>query len=105
MALQCRSNAFRDCGGTPTEQLATIGAAMVESRPLMFCSSCGAQLSLGSRFCSKCGSALVTDVRADETIVGNVPADVEQETIAPPLTAPRRPTSSAPPTRATRASA
>ena len=60
---------------------------MVESRPPMFCSSCGAQLSSTGRFCSSCGAPV--DLDAASTIVGNDPSAAgDEETLAP--STPRR---------------
>jgi serine/threonine protein kinase len=68
---------------------------MVESRFPMYCSSCGAQVSSNGRFCSTCGSAL--DLNSAATIDSN-DLTLNQETIAPPST-PRRTPSSHTPTR------
>jgi serine/threonine protein kinase len=77
---------------------------MVESRPLMFCSSCGAQLSSKERFCSSCGSRV--DLDNASTMLGD-DATLSGETIGPSLSpatpaiaAPARRKSASPPARA-----
>src|SRR6202162_1611118 len=58
---------------------------MIESRPPMFCSSCGAQGSSKGKFCSSCGEPV--DLSAGATTMGNEPS-IEGKTIAP--SAPRK---------------
>src|ERR1700736_772886 len=53
---------------------------MVESRPLMFCSFCGAQLSSTGKFCSTCGQPV--DLSAGATTRGDE-SGIEGETLAP----------------------
>src|SRR5215470_7783614 len=68
---------------------------MIESRPRMFCSSCGAQLSSTVRFCSSCGTPTKVDEAA--TVMADDPIATE-ETLAEaiPQAAPRPPTPATP---------
>src|SRR4029077_5775437 len=61
------------------------------SRPPMFCSKCGAQVSANGRFCSTCGGAVDPDTGT--TFLGDE-AGVEGATIAPPTPSSRRTPSS-----------
>src|SRR5262249_28182429 len=60
-----------------------------ESRPAMFCSSCGAQVPLNARFCSSCGAR--ADLDSASTVLGD-----EGETIAPLARTPGTPRISPP---------
>ncbi len=74
---------------------------MVESRPLMFCPACGAQVSENAKFCSSCGQPADMDTAA--TLAGDETTS-EGETIAPapPTPAPYRTPSSFPSPRTPR---
>src|SRR6202158_2131459 len=65
---------------------------MVESRPPMYCPSCGAQVSPAGRFCTSCGKPVEGD--AATTLAGDE-IGREAETFAHPAP-PRKPTSSPP---------
>jgi hypothetical protein len=62
---------------------------MVESRPLMYCSSCGAGISATARFCPLCGAPVDPDTGT--TLIDDK-SGAEGETFVP--AAPRRPPSS-----------
>ena len=64
---------------------------MIESRPLMFCSSCGARLASTGRFCSSCGTPVNVDEAA--TVIADDPMATEEKLGgAPPQAIPRVPT-------------
>jgi serine/threonine protein kinase len=64
---------------------------MVESPPPMFCSKCGAKISVTGRFCSSCGEAADPDTGA--TVMGDE-AGLEGATMGPSSPPPRRTPSS-----------
>src|SRR5438552_1902406 len=69
---------------------------MVESRPSMFCSSCGAQVSSKGRFCSSCGTPV--DRNNADTVMGDDPTLSAGSDTAETLDAPRAATPLAPQT-------
>ena len=73
---------------------------MIESRPPMFCSSCGAKLSSKGRFCSSCGASADLDtastLAAGESGLNNIEGETLAPSVAPPTPrTPRHPTPAA----------